>query len=289
MFAKDFNEILSDILTNYRNIGQIEMLDVARLKQDHPDIYQMYLVHGNPDTSEGTIIFMRAAGQASAVYGLYKLADKITDQFFTDTAIRKYLERHAADYGISVQGKSDIQLRDELSAIKKMRLMGGNRYDYIYWAKQVSVGDEKVVDATVHPLAQGEGTFDVVVMSNKNNGVPSAELLSAVLSKINDNRTVCSGYSWGLRVLGPQISIQDVELIGTGVSFNKAKAAADISAYMSSLKHAQTLYKSQLITIAIQNGADNVIINTPAYDVEPIIDTVAGIYEMIRPGTIEVL
>ena len=29
MFAKDFNEILDEILTNYRNIGPIEMVDVV--------------------------------------------------------------------------------------------------------------------------------------------------------------------------------------------------------------------------------------------------------------------
>lgn len=288
MFAKDFNEILDEILTNYRNIGPIEMVDVARLKQERPDIYEMYTVQGAPDTSEGTILFMRAACLASLVYGLYKLADKAVDQIFVDTANRKYLEMHAADAGLPIAG-TDIELRGKLSEIRKLRLMGGNRYDYEYWSKQVSVGDEKVVDATVYPLAQGEGTFDVVIMSNKNNGVPSHDLINAVTAKIEDNRPVGSGFSWGLRVLGPQIVIQNVVITGTGDRFDKTKTASDISVYMNSLKHGQTLYKSQLITIAIQNGADNAIVTIPDGDVVPEVDTIAGIYKMIRPGLIEVV
>lgn len=289
MFSKDFNEILGDILTNYRNIGPIDMLDVAKLKQERPDIYEMYKVQGNPDTSEGTILHMRAACLASLAYGLHKLADKAVGQFFPDTASREYLEKHAADYGLTSSGKTDIQLKDELSVLKKFRLMGGNKYDYIYWAKQVVIGDEKVVEATVHPLAQGEGTFDIVIMSNKNLGVSSGSLIDAVQAKINENRTVCSGFSWGMRVLGTQPIIIDVSITGTGDRFDKAKTAQDISAYLNSFKHAQTLYRSQLITIAIQNGADNAVVNTPADDVVPIVNTVTGMYEMVRPGTIEVL
>jgi uncharacterized phage protein gp47/JayE len=289
MFAKDFNEILDEILTNYRNIGPIEMVDVARLKQERPDIYEMYTVQGAPDTSEGTIIFMRAAGLASLVYGLRKLADKAVDQFFTDTASRQFLERHAADYGLTISDKTDIQLKEELSAIKKIRLMGGNKYDYIHWAKQVVVGDERVVEATVHPCAQGEGTFDIVIMSNKNLGVPSVSLIDAVEAKINENRTICSGFSWGMRVIGPQTIIIDISITGSGDRFDKAKTAQDIAVYLNSLKHAQTLYKSQLITIAIQNGADNAVVHSPLYDVVPIVNTATGMYEMIRPGTIEVL
>jgi len=68
----------------------------------------------------------------------------------------------------------------------------------------------------------------------------------------------------------------------TGSDANKAQIAADIEAYLKSLEPGETLYRSQLIAIAIQDGAADVTITVPAADVVPIA------YQMISPGVISV-
>jgi hypothetical protein len=138
-FAKDYNVLLNEILTSYQNMGPIVQLDSAKLKAERPDIYNEYLLQCQPDTSKGSLLFLRAAGLASMFYGLYKSLDNVIDQFFSSTANRMYLERQAADFIVSVLNKTDQELSSEISALKSGKIMGGNKYDYIVWAKQVSV------------------------------------------------------------------------------------------------------------------------------------------------------
>lgn len=418
-FARDFNDLLNEYLVACKNMAPIEQLDVVRLKLEHPDIYSQYLVLSPPDTSEGTILFMRAAALNSMLFGLYKMLDNVVDQFFISTANRKYLEKHAGELGLSSVDKLDIDLVTELLDIKSTQIMGGNKYDYPLWAKEVKIalvksnptygllantgmlnfnathcvdeflegtawsandsetgsfiridcqvtvkgysklrlycvgssdesydisysndnvnwvsaaqltitqpgwneviwpsaglfkfwkitlvsnssdvsvvtdmewyeGPEYVDGAKVYPLAQGEGTFDVVIQSNLSNGIPSNDLLSAVSILINDRRPVCSGFDWGLRVLAPLLNIRDIGVVGTGLNFDRIKTAEDIRAYVNSLLHGQTLYLAQLISIGVQNGADSLIISYPAVDVVPNVNSINGEYEVIRAGVVDV-
>ena len=420
MFARDFNELLNTILTMYKNMTPIEMQDVMKLKQERPEIYAAYLTQARPDCSEGSILFMRAAALASMIYGILKSADKVVDQFFVDTAIRKYLEWQAADYGVISTGKTDVLLAAELKAKKSGRKMGGNRYDYIDWAKEVSLdyvvanpasgqltndgfaeftaaacidsatvakawstdaieagasisidlelirraytklrlflsgaesetayeisfsdnktdwtvaaqitpalagwnevswtinaahrywkltltstdlsgpfvtemewseGPERVVDALVYPLAQGEGTFDVVIISNLARGIASQDLLDAVYAKLDENRPVVAGFSWGLRVLTGQLVCQDIVITGSGVNWDTEKTVEDIFAYTELLTIGQTLYLAQLQSIAIQNGAETALVTSPAADITPLVNEAAGIYQVIRPGDVTI-
>lgn len=289
MFARDYNDILNEILTAYRNMGPVESLDLESLKNELPDVYNNYLRQGEPDTSVGSVLYMDGSVLASMVYGIYKTADKIVDQFFSDTAERKNLERQAADFGLISTGMTDAQLRAALGEIKKLRLMGGNRFDYDVWARSCRVGDELVVSTLVRPLAQGEGTFDIVITGNKNNGVPSEELLNAVVAVIERNRTVASGFSWGLRIVGAVLVNQDVSITDDTPGFDRDGAAGDIAAYIKSLRPGQPLFRSQLSSICIQLGATNPIISTPSTDVVPGVDILSGVYSKLWPGDIEVL
>lgn len=289
MFARDYNDILNEILVAYRNMGPVETLDVEALKTDHPDIYNQYLVQGEPDTSVGSVLYMDAAVLASMLYGVYKTADNVVDQYFPETANRQSLERHAADMGVISSGMTDAQLRTAVSEIRKMRLMGGNRFDYDYWVRSCRVVDEFVVSTLIRPLAQGEGTFDIVITSNKNDGIPSEDLLNAVIAKIEENRTVGSGFSWGLRVVGSVLVSQDVYITDNTPGFDRARAIGDIAAYIKSLKPGQAMYRSQLSSICIQLGAENPIISNPIDDVVPNVDLLNGLYSKLWPGVIEVM
>ncbi|HEX2958919.1 MAG TPA: baseplate J/gp47 family protein [Chitinispirillaceae bacterium] len=289
MFARDYNDILNEILTTYRNMGPVETLNIQGLKEHHPDIYNQFLIQGEPDTSVGSVLYMDAAVLASILYGIYKTHDKVVDQFFSDTAERQNLDRQAADFGIVSSGMTDAQLRASLDEVKKLRLMGGNRFDYDYWARSCRVDDEFVISTLIRPLAQGEGTFDIVITGNKNNGVPSDSLLNAVIAMIEENRTVGSGFSWGLRIVGSVLVEQDVSITDSTPGFDRVRAADDIAAYIKSLKPGQTLYRSQLGSICIQLGAANPAISVPAADVVPEIDVLDGVYSKLWPGDIEVL
>lgn len=336
-FKREFNDLLNEILTNYRNMGPTEQIDASRLKIEHPEIYSQYVIESYPDTSVGSILFLRAACTASMLWGLYSTIDKVSAQMFVETAMRRYKELHAAEYGITTAGKSDNQIVEEVLAKKRSKVAGGNRYDYEAWAKEVvsnlsnftppatalsqngvggfaafaavdgltdtkawdtnssnsgafvrlnlgtlsraytvvqmymssggsnssySVqhsdngidwstvaqitpnvdgwnavqwasagphsfwrllltntpgtgpyvtdmkwleGPEGVQHVTVYPLAQGEGTFDLVILGTLELGAPSQDLLSKVYEYVNDRRPVGAGFSWGMRVLGPQL------------------------------------------------------------------------------------
>ena len=70
-FEKPFDEILNDILTDYKN--QIPEADIA----------------------QGSLIFVKAAATTSGLWGLYKFIGYLADQIFPDTADTVNLEHHA--------------------------------------------------------------------------------------------------------------------------------------------------------------------------------------------------
>lgn len=280
-FKKDFNTVLNDVLTAYRNMGPVSYLDMTRLKQERPDIYNEYLVQGPPDVSVGSLLYIDAAVLASMVWGLYSEIHKASMQIVPSTSNVSYLTKHAAEFSINTSGKSKTDILNELLLRLRRKSAGGNKYDYIEWAKEVTVENEYVKDVTVMPLAQGEGTFDVIIVGS--NDIPSPELCAAVESHINDKRPICSGFSWGMRILPPIIKPVVISLSGTGDKWNKTATQNAIVAYMQSLRPLQILPLSQITAIAHQHGAESAHVNQPESDVEPISNPTMGLYEMIRP------
>lgn len=254
-FQKDFDELLNEILTDYRN--------------QFPDA----------DTSQGSLIFIKSACMASALWGLYKYQEWISKQIFPDTADTEHLEHHAWVYGLTrTHGETDtVYLARLLDRIRRPPA-GGNKYDYVKWALEI----DDVKAAYCFPLAQGLGTVDVVIVANEattGSEIPTQELLYRVKAHIDDVRPVTASI---VRVLGPTILTQDVTMTVTGTNVNNTQIASDITAYMKTLIPGQTLYKSKLIQIAMDNGADNAVISAPAEDI-----TVQSC-EMIRAGVINV-
>ena len=76
-FLKDFDTILNEILVDYR--------------AQAPDA----------DTSKGSLIFIKSACQASALWGAYRYQEWISDQIFADTADAANMEHHAWIRGIT--------------------------------------------------------------------------------------------------------------------------------------------------------------------------------------------
>ena len=325
-FQKDFDELLNSILTDYKN--------------QFPEA----------DTSQGSLIFIKSACLASALWGLYKYQEWISKQIFPDTADTEALEHHAWVRGLErTYSETDAAYLARLLDYIRRPPAGGNKYDYVKWAMEI----DNVAAAYCFPLAQGLGTVDVVIIASETNTgseVPSSYNTltgvntSVAASKLIDSAATfqtsgvkkgdlsentgtgetakvvsvdseiqltldtdifaATGQSYELKsltiqvkdyiddvrpvtasvvqVLGPTILSQAVTMSVTGSDANKAQIAADIEAYLKSLEPGETLYRSQLIAIAIQDGAADVTITVPAADVVPTA------YQMIRPGVISV-
>lgn len=325
-FQKDFDGLLNAILTDYKN--------------QFPEA----------DTSQGSLIFIKSACLASALWGLYKYQDWISKQIFPDTADTEYLEHHAWVRGITrTYGETDAAYLARLLDYIRRPPAGGNKYDYVKWA----LAKDNVKAAYCFPLAQGLGTVDVVIVANETNTgseVPSSystltgtntsvsalKLINSaatfitsgvkkgdIVKNTNANTTAkvlsvdsetqltldtdiftATGQNYELksltiqvkeyiddvrpvtasivRVLGPTILTQDVTMTVTGSNVNKTQIASDITAYMKTLIPGQTLYRSKLVQIAMDNNADNATISTPANDVT------ATSYQVIRPGVVNV-
>jgi uncharacterized phage protein gp47/JayE len=148
-FQKDFDELLDDILTDYKN--------------QFPEA----------DTSQGSLIYIKSACVASALWGLYKYQEYISKQIFPDTADTENLDHHAWVRGLTRNpSESDSDLLARLLDYIRRPPAGGNQYDYVKWALEIT----NVEAAYCYPIAQGLGTVDVVILSDTSTGseVPSS-------------------------------------------------------------------------------------------------------------------
>lgn len=325
-FSKDFDELLAGILTDFRN--------------QNPNV----------DISQGSLVSIRSACLASALWGIYKHQEWIARQIFPDTADTLYLEHHAWVHGLSrTYDEPDAALLSRLLSVIRHPPAGGNKYDYVQWALSV----DNVAAAWCFPIARGAGTVDVVILANQANTgseIPSSHaditgtvtsveagklldtaatfltskarqgdlvrntvtsawtkvvsvdsetgitlaldifteagqayeivsLCSQVLDYIDTVRPVTAS---SVSVFPPVETLQDVSLTATGSGIDRTAIAEDITAYMYTRIPNQTLYRAKLVQIAMQLGAENVVVTTPANDVTP-----TG-YGMIRPGAVDV-
>jgi uncharacterized phage protein gp47/JayE len=262
-FSKTFDELLDAILTDYKNLT-------------------IYDADGNLiplDTSQGSLIFIKASCMASALWGIYQAIEWTGDQIFPDSAEPINLNRHGFIHGVArTYGETDSAYLARLLDYLRRPPAGGNRYDYVKWAKEV----DNVAAAYCVPLAQGLGTVDVIILANEattGSETPNQELIDVVKAYIDDVRPVTASL---VRVLGPEILDQDVTMDLSGTGADAAGIASDIATYIAALIPGQTLYLSHLYAIAISGGAENVVITVPAADVE-VTD-----YQVIRAGDINV-
>ena len=252
-FQKTFDELLNAILEDYRN--------------QFPEA----------DTSKGSLIFIKASAQASAIWGLHEHQQWIAEQAFPDTADIEALEHHAWLRGVTRKaGETPAALLARLLDHLRRPPAGGNKYDYEKWALEIT----NVIAAYCIPLGQGVGSVDVVIVADKTatgSDIPTQELLDEVKSHIEDVRPLTVKYT---RVLPPTILTQNVTINAIGPNANKPQIIADVASYQNSFVPGQTLYRSQLVNIALINGADDATVTVPAANLVPTAT------QMIRPGEI---
>ena len=253
-FEKSFDDLLNDILTDYRN--------------QFPEA----------DLSQGSLIFIKSSCLASALWGLYKYQEYISRQIFPDTADEEHLLHHVYIRGVPQKtGETSGELLARLLEYIRRPPAGGNKYDYVKWALEVT----DVAKAWCIPLAQGPGTTDVVILADAENTgaeIPDQALLDTARAYIVD---ICPTSVKTLRVLAPTVIAQNVTMTGTELSDTAALENA-ISSYLSGLIPGQTLYRTQLSALALSMGAIDAVIATPAANVS------VTSWQMIRPGVISV-
>lgn len=252
-YKKEFDAILNGILTDFSNVL--------------PGV----------DISQGSLAYMKAAGYASALWGLYEYQSWISRQIFPDSADTEALEHHGWVRGVArTAGETDAAYLVRILEYLRRPPAGGNQYDYVKWSLEV----DGVAAAYPYPLAQGGESVDVVIVAGDDTGseIPDQDLLDAVAAHIADLRPVGARY---VRILAPTVQSQAVTMTGVGSSL-AAIVEADISAYLSGFAPGQVLYLPQLLAIATGAGAANPELTVPAATITPA----AG--AMIRPGAINV-
>ena len=157
-----FDELLNNILTDYRNQNGSVSAEMA----------------------------MREACLASAIWGAYKYQQYLGKQPFPDTADTENLDHHGAVQGLARNAdESDADYLERILDDIQNPPAGGNQYDYRTWAKDI----DGVAEAYVFPLAQGDGTVDVVVVADETatgSEIPSASMRKGTITTVTANKLI---------------------------------------------------------------------------------------------------
>ena len=205
-FEKDFDALFAAILRDWQN--------------QFPEA----------DLSRGSLIYMKSACLASALWGLYKYQDWIARQVFPDTADTDQLEHHAWVRGLSrTVGETDEELLARLLDYIRRPPAGGNQYDYIKWALTI----DGVERAWCFPLAQGLGTVDVVITADATatgSEIPSGHAMTGTVTSLTALKLVDSAADF--LASGDPVRIGDVvvnEILDTEAAVTAVTSATELT------------------------------------------------------------
>lgn len=274
-FLKEFDDLMAGILVDYAN------LDSA------------------PDTSQGSITYIKAACLASALWGLYRYQDYIARQAFPDTADSTNLAHWGSIYGLTKQAdETDTEFLNRVLARIRRPPAGGNIYDWAYWTKfdandnaifatgpSLTTGLQ-VEEATVVPNAQGPGTVDVVIMPDDISMLSTTgmeDLRTLAYNSVDAQRPVTASSFRVLTVSRRSGAVNiTVTASSTSVILDTDQMVDDIQAFFDSLKPGDPVYRAQLSAICINNGAVSATVTAPSVDL--IVDS----YTLLYPSSITV-
>ncbi len=254
-FTDTYDQILNRILTDYQN-------------QDPA-----------ADISQGSLLFLRAAALASALWGLNRDGSYVDSQRFGDTCDEETLDHYIALRLPVVVGETFAAKRSRVLDDIRHPPAGGNRYDYARWAKESSI---QVAGAWCVPGGQGPGTTDVIILADvaaTGSEIPTIELRALVRAYIVD---ICPTGVRFVRVLAPEVLLQNITATRQNSDYPAAYAVTEITNYLAGFVPGQQLYRDQIRILALGGGEGGADITTPLVDVVPTP------YQMIRPGGVNV-
>lgn len=147
-YDKDFDTLLAEILADYGN------LDSA------------------PDISQGSIVFIKGACLASALWSLYKYNDWLSKQQFPDQADSNNRDHWGTIYGIPrLTGETDDDYGKRIISLLQQPSAGGTAKDYADWAKAAapSPGIPANIAETFLPAAVDVGGDRIVLDGTTNS------------------------------------------------------------------------------------------------------------------------
>jgi len=181
------------------------------------------------------------------------------------------------------EAETDASLLARLLDLIRRPPAGGNKYDYRRWALSV----DGVSAAYVYPLRRGLGTVDIVITSAA--GLPSAEIIAAAQTYIDDVRPVTAKHSL---VLGPTLRNLDHRMriapaSGYTLTTSAPQVEAAIAGYFDTLAPGDHYVRSHLekLISELPCVADREIA-MPGGNVTAVIDE--NQVEWLRAGTITV-
>lgn len=167
-FIKEFDDLFSAVLLDYKN----QFTDA--------------------EAAKGSLIWVKSACLASALWGLYKYQDYIAAQIFPDTCDTENLEHHAWVYNLSRKtNETDSELLDRLLSYIQDPPAGGKKSDYVKWAMSF----DNVDRAYCIPCGQGLGTVDVVILAaadNTGSEIPSSHDLMGTSTSVSTDKLIDS-------------------------------------------------------------------------------------------------
>lgn len=271
-FDKDFDTILTEVLTDYSN------LDSA------------------PDVSQGSMPYIMGSVLSSMVWGLYRYQDYINKMHFPDTADTDNLNHWGSIYDITRLGTdTNVTYLNKILSFIRQPPAGGNIQDFEDWALDqdecfIVDGSDTYYNAfaKIVDIAEGVGTVGIYT-------IPDDETIIDVVGPPNNEellRVATENYIETVRPLGmvaaPVYSAKPVNTdvtmdltAPTGVTLNTAEIKIAIQTEMNSMEPGQSLFHSTLNCIALSYGAANSTVTLPAGD-----PTTATNLQFIRPGTI---
>lgn len=250
-FEKSFDEILSDILTDYANLDD------------------------TPDTSVGSTPWLMASVLASMLWGLYRYQDYISAQHFPDTADTDNLNHWGAIYDITrLIDETDVDYATRILSFLRQAPAGGNALDYKNWAldhdESYYVGDSTYYNNYVTVESNPDGILGTVGIYT----IPTDETTISLVNK-QALRTATETYIESVRPLGLlSIRVHDATMLRQAIDIdvwpvtdgtvNTDDIKAAVETDMSSMVPGETIHKSTLTCIALNYGANYAVTNTPA-------------------------
>ena len=255
-YDKNFDDILSEILTDYQN------LDDA------------------PDVSQGSTPWIMGSVLASMCWGLYRFQDYIQKQHFPDTADTDNLDRWGSIYGLSREtDETDAAYLARILNFIRQPYAGGNALDFETWAldednSYYTTGGTTYYNdyATIVTITPGAVGIYTIPNDETIIGTATEESLRAATEAYIETVRPLGMLSASVIKSTPSLISPVINIKGDDVDETVLKQAildginGDLENNIIGMAPGESLHKSKLIGICLDNGAEYATISVPAID-----------------------
>ena len=219
----------------------------------------------------GTVTSIVIGACAASIAGAFGAAESVARMLFADICDRPELERWATILGVSfLATDEDYLLRQRVLDRWKMPPTGAKKSDWDTWIKGAMQGSEKRY--RIAEKARGIGSMDIVLGLNA-----TSDDMSNVTNAINNNRPLGMVDYRVTIATGVRVSIT---LVCSGLGIDVAALRAEILSryHKDSGSHlpGMNISRSRIEALAVQFGADSVILSNPLAGGHPAELTATG-------------